>query len=242
MRTQLVLPLILGVLLSLQAGAQREHHQGERERGNRSMSPDVNRATPAYRNAAPIIRAPVYPSVFQASTPQHRPSVRTEGNKQTSQENRHRGDNHRGRGDHRDHRGSHGNGGTSVYLYPYAPYNPYPNYLAPFSRYPAAPVEPYNDYSSAPVQQYNAYPDRYFVCYQPYQVGGGLYRVSCPYPVSWYSTSPEYSSYEYQASYQPRYVCPNNGANGYVEFDTSDAAMGWANGFCNQVVNQQDLP
>lgn len=233
MKTQFAVLLMLTVFFSQQVSAQHGYQERDRERGDRSMSSAVKRAPQIVPNAAPIIRTPENRSTFQPPAPQINRSVRNEERRQYHQANRHRDSDRGERGYHRHHRGSEGNRGTSVYVYPDVTYYPSFDYLAPFrGGYPTAPIVPYNNY----------YPNRYFVCYQTNQINAGLYRISCPLPVSWYSTSPEYSSYEYQVNYQPRFVCPNQGAGKYVEFDSGNDAIAWANGFCNQVVNQPDLP
>ncbi len=122
----------------------------------------------------------------------------------------------------------------SVVIYPAVPFYPYTNHGLSYSPFGSSPnAQVVSDYS---------YPNRYFVCYQVEQIGDGYYHIACPVPFSWYSTAPMYNTYENLTTYQPQYVCPNNAAGEYAEFDASAEAYSWSNAYCNQSIEEADLP
>lgn len=95
--------------------------------------------------------------------------------------------------------------------------------------YPLYPYYPYNDYYTRPAYS----PNRLFICYEEDQIEEERYHISCPHPISWYSTYPEYDTDEYRSRYRPEYVCPTYGASYFREFDSSAEATTWWNNYCN---------
>ena len=248
MRTKLVILLVFGLVPSLMVNAQhdREHGQG----GGHT----AHGAAP--RSAAPMHTAPMHVapmqqpsrSVIQNVAP-NQPNAQqsNSGNRQISGSTTH---SHNSYSQHTGnnqqqwwHQHNQNNGTTSV-IYPYY-YSGYDNYYPYYNDNYNYDYDSNDNYDSAPYaysNQTSAYPNSYFVCYQVGQSGDNLYHITCPYPVSWYSTDPTYNSYSYQSNYQPQYVCPNHDAPYYLEFISSIDATTWANNNCNRDLEEQELP
>ena len=128
-------------------------------------------------------------------------------------------------------RGSRYDQGNNNYYY-YGGYGGVSTFY-PFYGYPYLSV-PYGAYSSS------AYPNRFFICYVVDQSDEDSVHVSCPYRTGWYSTSPEYDTYQYHSAYRPEYVCPEYGADQFIEFSTSYEANDWGNQNCDQWIDNTD--
>lgn len=102
----------------------------------------------------------------------------------------------------------------------------------PFYGYPYLSI-PYSAYSAG------VYPNRFFICYSVEQSDENSDYISCPYRTGWYSTSPEYDTYQYHSAYRPEYVCPEYGADKFIEFDTSYEANDWGNQNCDQWIDDR---
>lgn len=97
-------------------------------------------------------------------------------------------------------------------------------------------------YLSVPYSTYypRTYPNRYFICYAVDQADEDSVHINCPYGTGWYSTSPEYDTYQYRSAYRPEYVCPEYGADQFVEFDSSSEANDWWSQNCDAWIDNPD--
>lgn len=133
--------------------------------------------------------------------------------------------------DHHKHDGSgewrHHQGNNSKYYYGGS------LTIYPFFGYPNLSV-PYDPYST------RVYPNRYFICYTIDQTDEESFHVSCPYGAGWYSTSPEYETYQYRTAYRPEYICPEYGADKFVEFSTNSEANAWSNAYCERWIDYEN--
>lgn len=158
----------------------------------------------------------VQPTIIQSSQQESRNFSRVD-------RERHRQD--RGHGWRHNQRNNTNNyyyGGSSG-TYTVYPYFGYP-YLS----------TPYTGLSSG------AYPNRYFICYTIDQADEDSVHVSCPYGTGWYSTSPRYDTYQYRSAYRPEYVCPQYGADQFIEFRSSSEANNWWNQNCDEWIDNPD--
>lgn len=188
----------------------QELRQSVRPQRSEFRRPDVSRAQQFQRT--------VQPTIIQPSEQVHRDVSRFDG------------DRHREMSDRHGARHNHGYYNNNYYYYGGTTGT---STVYPVFGYPYLSV-PYSTYYP------RTYPNRYFICYTVDQADEDSVHITCPYGTGWYSTSPEYDTYQYRSAYRPEYVCPEYGADQFIEFGSSAEANDWWNQNCDEWIDNSD--